>query len=128
MRLIRLGALVGSVVLLVATSVSILNSRSERRNEQDARVTATVLVADQSVESTILRAAAVVELANELTDPDELIGSFSGDVSACISSDDVSRCTDVDLFALSGFGDAAAASVQRGEPVLVVDEEPPTRC
>ena len=123
MRLIRLGALVGSVVLLVATSVSILNSRSERRNEQDARVTATVLVADQSVESTIVRAAAVVELANELTDPDELIRSFRGDVSACVSSDDVPRCTDVDLFALSGFGDAAAASVQRGEPVLVVDEE-----
>lgn len=121
MRLIRLGALVGSVVLLVATSVSIFNDRSERRNERDARATATVLVADQSVESTILRASAVVELANELTDPDELVRSFGGEASACISSEGESRCTDVDLFALSGFGGAAAASVQGGQPALVVD-------
>jgi diguanylate cyclase (GGDEF)-like protein len=122
MRLIRLGALVGSVVLLVATSVSMVNTRSELRNEQDARVRATVLVADQSVESTIARAGAVVELANELTDPDDLVGSFGADVSACTSSDGDPRCTDADLFALSGFGDAAAASVQQQQPALVVDE------
>jgi diguanylate cyclase (GGDEF)-like protein len=122
MRLIRLGALVGSVVLLVATTVSMVNSRSELRSEQDARVLATVLVADQSVESTIARAGAVVELANELTDPAELVTSFGDDVSACTASDDVPRCTDVDLFALSGFGTAAAASVQQREPALVVDE------
>jgi diguanylate cyclase (GGDEF)-like protein len=122
MRLIRLGALVGSVVLLVATSVSMVNNRSELRSEQDARVTATVLLADQSVESTIARAAAVVEVANELTDPSALVGSFGDDVSACISSGDEVRCTDVDLFALSGFGTAAAASVQLGGPALVVDE------
>ncbi len=122
MRLIRLGALVGSVVLLVATSVSMFNDRSELRSEQDARVTATVLVADQSVESTIARAAAVVEVANESTDPAGLVDSFGPDVSACISTGDDVRCTDVDLLALSGFGAAAAASVQRGEPALVVDE------
>lgn len=122
MRLIRLCALVGSVVLLVATSVSMVNNRSELRSEQDARVTATVLVADQSVQSTIVRAVAVVGLANELTDPTELTRSFGADVSACISVEDVSRCTDVDLFALSTFGAAAAGSAQRGEPALVVDE------
>ena len=122
MRLIRLGALVGSVVLLVATLVSMVNNRSELRSEQDARVTATVLVADQSVESTIARAAAAAGLANELTDPDDLVGSFGADVSACTSSDDDPRCTDVDLFALSGFGTAAAASVQREAPAVVVDD------
>jgi hypothetical protein len=122
MRLIRLGALVGSVVLLVATSVSMVNNRSELRSEQDARVTATVLLANQSVESTIARAAAVVDVANESTDPAALVGSFGDDVSACISSGDEVRCTDVDLFALSAFGTAAAASVQLGAPALVVDE------
>ena len=122
MRLIRLGALVGSVVLLVATTVSMFNNRSELRAEQDARVTAAVLVADQSVESTILRAAAVSEMANELTDPADLAESFGADVSACISAADETQCTDVDLFALSGFGEAAAVSVQRGGPALVIDE------
>jgi diguanylate cyclase (GGDEF)-like protein len=122
MRLIRLGALVGSVVLLVATSVSMVNNRSELRREQDARVTASVLAADQSIESTVLRAAAVVELANQTSDPSDLVRSFGGDVAACISTDARPRCTDVDLFALSAFGSAAAASVQRGEPVMVVDE------
>ena len=122
MRLFRLGSLVGSVVVLVATSVSLVGNRSEVRSEQNARVTATVLVADQSVESTIARAAAVVDLANELTDPEHLVGSFDANVSACTSGDDVTRCTDVDLCALSSFGDAAAASVQRGEPALVVDD------
>ena len=84
--------------------------------------TAAVLVADQSVESTITRAAAVASLANELTDPADLAGSFGADVSACISTPDDQRCTDVDLFALSGFGEAAAVSAQRDAPALVVDE------
>jgi hypothetical protein len=123
MRLIRLGALVGSVVLLVATSVSMVNNRSELRSEQNARVIATVLVADQSVESTIARAAAVVRLANESTAPGDLVASFGPDVSACIATDDDDPvCTDVDLFALSGFGAAAAASTQPGVPGLVVDD------
>jgi len=122
MRLIRLGALVGSVILLVATSVSMLNNRSELRRAQDARVTATVLAADQSVESTIARAIAVVALANELTDPADLARSFGADVSACVSVGDTPSCTDVDLFALSTFGAAAAGSAQRSEPAVVVDE------
>ena len=122
MRLIRLGALVGSVVLLVATTVSMFNNRSELRSEQNARVTAAVLVSDQSVESTIIRAAAVSDLANELTDPADLARSFGADVSACVSAGDEARCTDVDLLALSGFGEAAAASTQAGAPALVVDE------
>jgi diguanylate cyclase (GGDEF)-like protein len=122
MRLIRLGALVGSVVLLVATTVSIFSNRSELRSEQDSLLTAAVIVADQSIESTILRAAAVSELANEQTDPADLVASFPDTVFACVSANDQQRCTDVDLAAQSGFGAAAAASAQRQEPALVVDE------
>jgi len=121
MRLIRLGALVGSVVLLVATSVSMLGNRSELRNEQDARVTAAVLVADQSVESTIARAVAVVRLAGESTEPSDLVRSFGADVSACSSVGDQPRCTGADLSTLSGFGEAAAAATRLGEPAVVVD-------
>jgi len=122
MRLIRLGALVGSVVLLVATSVSMLTARSEARREQDARVTATVLVADQSVESTVARAVAIVDLANDSSDPSELVRSFGVDASSCISTDDEPRCTDVNLFALPGFGEASGSSARRGEPAVIVDE------
>ena len=38
MRIIRLGALVGSVVLLVATSVSMVNRRDELRRDVDRDV------------------------------------------------------------------------------------------
>ena len=122
MRLIRLGALVGSVVLLVATTVSMFNNRSELRAEQDARVTAAVLVADQSVESTIARAVAVVRLASESTEPADLVRSFGSDTSACSWAGDETRCTGADLSALSAFGTAAATSVRLGEPALLVDE------
>lgn len=122
MRLIRLGALVGSVVLLVATSVSMFNNRSELQSEQDVRVTASVLVADQSVESTIARAVAVVRLAGELTEPADLVRSFGADASACTSIGDETQCTGADLSALAEFGAAVASSTRLREPALVVDE------
>ena len=122
MRLIRLGALVGSVVLLVATTVSMFNNRSELRAEQDARVTAALLVADQSVESTTVRAVAVVRLATESTEPVDLARSFGSDASACNSVGDDTRCTGADLSALSAFGAAAAMSARLGEPAVVVDQ------
>jgi diguanylate cyclase (GGDEF)-like protein len=122
MRLIRLGALVGSVVLLVATTVSMINDRSGLRSEHDARVTATVLVADQSVESTISRAAALSGLTNELTDPVELAQALGAGASACVADGNEPRCTDVDLFAQSVFGEAAAASARLDAPAVVVDD------
>jgi diguanylate cyclase (GGDEF)-like protein len=122
MRLIRIGALVGSVVLLVATLVSMINQRSQSQTEQQARVTAAVLVADQSVESTVLRGLTAVGLANALTDPSEMASAFGPDASACITTADSSACTDGDLSALDAFGSAAATSSQRGEPSVIVDE------
>jgi diguanylate cyclase (GGDEF)-like protein len=122
MRLIRLGALVGSVVLLVATSVSMFDKRAELRNEQDLRVTAAVLTAEQSIESTVVRAIAVVEIADAGTDPADLTRSFDGDVSACIADAQGDRCAGADLFATTAFGTAATASVQRGAAALTVDE------
>jgi diguanylate cyclase (GGDEF)-like protein len=122
MRLLRIGALVGSVVLLVATTVSMVNQRAQQRGEQDARVTATAELADQSVESTIMRSLAVAEVATTDVDPDALVASFGDDASACVVAADVERCTGPDLSATTAFGDAAGASLARGGPAIVVDE------
>ena len=121
MRLVRLGALVGSVVLLVATTVSMFNQRSEQRSEQEARVTATVLIADQSVQSTITRALAVVDAASAGTDPATVASSFGSDAAACMISAADERCTAGDLTATSAFGDVVSAAVERGGPAIVVD-------
>jgi diguanylate cyclase (GGDEF)-like protein len=122
MRLLRLGALVGSVVLLVAMSVSLVNKRSELRDEQDARVVAAALAVEQSVESTLARAAVAVDLANELTDPSELVMSFADDAAGCLVTDEVRDCPDAGMFEASDFESAARRSEQSGAPVFVVDE------
>ena len=122
MRLFRLGALVGSVVLLAAMTVSLVNKRSELRGEQDARVVATALVVEQSVESTVARAAVVVDLANELTTPSELLRSFGDGAAGCITTNQVRDCTDPDILEAQDLALAAARSEQRGVPVFDVDE------
>ena len=122
MRLIRIGALVGSVILLVATTVSLVNKRSELREEQDARVGAAAQLADQSVWATVTRAMALVEVGSADTDPDALVRSFGAGTSACVVTATEHRCSDVDLVALTTFGDAAAASVGHDGPAVVVDE------
>jgi len=121
-RLFRLGALVGSVVVLVATLVSMVNQRAEQRAEQQARVTSTVLLADQSVQNTVLRALAVVDVVTADTDPATIIRSFADGASACVQSEAGDRCTAGDLTATSAFGDAVGDAVERGEPAIVVDD------
>lgn len=120
MRLIRLCALVGSVVLLVATTVSLINKRSELRQEQDARVAAAAQLAEVASWSTVFRALSLTEAANESTDPERLVASFAGGASACVVAADA-RCTAADLVAVRGFEDAAARSVERGAAALHVD-------
>ncbi len=122
MRLIRIGALVGSVILLVATTVSMVNKRAEQRAEQNARAVATVLMADQAVDSAIVRAMAVVEVATAETDLESITSSFGDAAEACITAAGVDRCTGSDLGASSVFGGAVAASVESGGPAVVVDD------
>ena len=121
MRLIRLGALVGSLVLLVATTVSLIDKRSELRAEQDARVVASLRLGEQSVSSTIGRAVALAVAANDQTDPAALARSFGDDAEACVVVASDHRCSGSDLVALPSFGDAAAASVTARRPALAVD-------
>jgi diguanylate cyclase (GGDEF)-like protein len=123
MRLVRLGALFGSVVLLVATSVSMVNKRSELRGEQDARVVAAMLIAGQSVESTLLRAEALAETAGAESTPTEIVASFGDSAAACVVTESSERCTGADLLGMATFGVAAEQSVELGgRSVVVVDE------
>jgi diguanylate cyclase (GGDEF)-like protein len=122
MRLLRIGALVGSVVLLVATTVSMVNQRAQQRAEQDARVTATVEFADQSIDATMLRALAVADVATADADPAALVASFGDGASACIVSADTERCTGPDLGATIAFGEAAGRSLASSGPAIVVDD------
>jgi diguanylate cyclase (GGDEF)-like protein len=80
-----------------------------------------VVVAYQSVASTVLRATAVVDVATAATDPESLTRWFGGAASACVIDAEGSRCTGVDLSASSSFGDGARASVELDGPAVVVD-------
>lgn len=112
----------GSIVLLVATTVAIINKRSEVQDEQGARVTAAVQVAEQSVWSTVVRAQALAEAATAGTAPEALVSSFGEDASACVIAGADARCTDNDLSALAAYGEAAAASVEAGGAAAVIDQ------
>jgi len=122
MRLVRLGALVGSVVLLVATTVSMVTQRAQRSAEQEARAVATVTVVDQAVDSVVLRALAVVDAAAADSDPTSLVRSFGSGADACIFVESEARCSGPDLGTSSAFGVAVAESAERSVPVVIVDE------
>jgi diguanylate cyclase (GGDEF)-like protein len=113
MRVTRWCALGASVALVAATSVSMINHRSDSRSEQDARVTAAVLVADQSVQSTLARAVAVVQLTDDLTNPAEkqapmLVVDESTDSILVVSRDVVTSALRLSVSALI---DAQAAAI-----------------
>lgn len=130
MKLLRLGALVGSIVLLVATSITMINKRSEARSELDDRATAAAFVAAESTRSTIDRAAAVVAVAAESSDVtdlsdgtlDAMVASFPG-ASACVVDAAGERCTGPSLLATEAFEDGTQESIgQQGAPVVAADE------
>jgi diguanylate cyclase (GGDEF)-like protein len=121
-RLIRIGALVGSVILLVATTVSMVNKRAEQRAEQNARAIATVLMGDQAVNNAIVRAMAVVDVATVDTDLEAVTRTFGDTAETCISAAGVARCSGRDLGASSALGGAVAASVESGGAAVAVDD------
>ena len=116
MRLVRLGALFGSLVLLVATLVSLINQRDALYAEQDTRVSSAATTATNSIQTTVLRARAVVEVATDATTPEILLRSFDDTVQACVGE----RCSGSDLVALDAY-EAAAAAVSAGDSVTVID-------
>ncbi len=122
MRFIRLAALVGSLVLLVATAISVVNRRGEIREDQAARVEQSSLLVSQSVRNTItqlrqdVHLAAIAATGPNLDDralADELVAFFP-DAEAC--SGDASGCTGADLFSLREVDDLATRSIQIDAP------------
>jgi hypothetical protein len=81
---IRVGALVGSLMLLVATLVALVDHRSDRYSEQDMRAQTAAAMASNSVQDTVLRARAVLAVSTANTSPEELLATFGATVEACV--------------------------------------------
>ncbi len=111
-----MGALFGSLILLVATLASLINQRNTLYEEQDTRVTSAAITATNSVRNTVERARAVVEVASDATTPAALLRTFDISAQACVGQ----RCSGPDLAANESFG-SAAADVLPGGSVAVVD-------
>ncbi len=111
----------GSVILLVLTTLSMVDKRAEQQTEQTARAVATILMADQAIESAIVRAMAVVDVATARSDPESVARSFGAAAQACIIDSGTNRCTGADLGSSDAFGSAVAASVERRGPAVTVD-------
>ncbi len=123
MRLVRLAALFGSVVLLVTVSVSMFDVRSERRSEIDAAVVVAASATSEEVAATMRQAAALIEAGNSGTDPAAIAASFVEPVSACVVSDSGRSCTGRDLAAGSAFGQAAEQAGANGGAVGIAQPE-----
>ena len=122
MRIIRLAALVGSLVLLAASSVSLINRRSQLFDELDVRVSSAVTVATNSINSALIRARAVADLANESSTLDEVLASFEDTSSACVGPTGNLNCSGSDLSTFSQYGAAAGISAANGgRAAAVVD-------
>lgn len=118
MRFIRLAALVGSLVLLVATAISVVNRRGDIRDEQAADVARSAELVSLAVRNTVDQLRHDVHLAAlAATNPalddralaDELVRFFPG-AEAC--SGDASGCTGANLFSLGEVADLANQSAQ----------------
>jgi hypothetical protein len=111
MRIVRVAALVGSLILLVATAVSLINRRGDVRDEQLARVEVVSNITEQSVRETLDNVAHLVDLAalamldidtgteEGVTAAGRIADSLAQAVSgsdACVSASPL-VCTDTDL-------------------------------
>ncbi len=128
MRIVRLVALVGSLILLVATSVSLINRRSEVRGEQIERVELASTVAEQSIRASLTSASELVDLA-ALAMVDVDVDTDEGLVAARRIADELVRlipeseacvnqtplvCTGTNLLSVESVSDLA---VQSARPV-----------
>jgi diguanylate cyclase (GGDEF)-like protein len=130
MKFVRLGALFGSIVLLVATSITMFGKRSQMRAELDSRAVAAAFVAAESVQSTIDRSVAVVDVAAQSTDVssgsdstiEALVLSFDGG-QACVVDAAGERCTGPILFGTDAFQQGSQLSTDLGGRAAVVADE-----
>jgi diguanylate cyclase (GGDEF)-like protein len=120
MRIIRMAALIGSLVLLVGTMISILNRRDDLSDEYDLQLRAASVLATNAVENAVERASAVATVAGAETGP-EALEVFAVPVDACVVSGGSTSCSGSDLTALAAFHTAQHAAGADGEAVAVID-------
>jgi hypothetical protein len=116
MRFIRLAALVGSLVLLVATAMSVVHRRGDIRDDQLARVEQASTMSGLAVRGSVSRLRQDAHLtavasvrsvdANDRALAEELVRFFP-DAEACVGTT-AAGCTGADLFALELVADLAS--------------------
>lgn len=119
MRFIRLAALVGSLVLLVATAISVVNRRGDIRDEQAASVEQSALLVSQSVRTTVtqlrqdvhLAAIAAAEPNLDVRSLADQLVRFFPDAEACAGTT-ASGCTGANLFSLDEVDELAGESLR----------------
>src|SRR6187431_191327 len=106
-----------------------IDKRSHLRSDLDSRAVAAAYVASESVQSTIDRAVAVVDVASESSDVsndsdntiDEIVASFEG-AEACVIDAAGDSCTGPSLLGSDAFEEGTQISRdQAGEPAVVAD-------
>ena len=126
MRLVRLVALFGSLLLLVVTTVSLLNRRAENRSDQISKVQASADLITVAVRANVNSTREAVEIAGvaasaPVVDRSRLaaeVATMLTDSEACVGAS-VAECTGADLFALEQIQELAPRSVD--EAIAVVD-------
>jgi len=136
MRVLRLAALLGSLILLVATAVAMINRRGDVRVEQVARVELTSTVAEASVRATIdglnelveLTAVAAAGLDEGTEDGAAAVGALTEQLAASVPGSeacvvlDSAVCTDAPLFTLDTVSELGVESAARA----AAGDVPPT--
>jgi diguanylate cyclase (GGDEF)-like protein len=103
MRFIRMGALVGSLVLIITTLISIVNRRDDLHEAYDLQLAAASVLVTNGVESTLDRAVAIASVAPADIDPESL-GKFAAPVDVCvIDGDGRADCTGDDLTQIEAY-------------------------
>jgi diguanylate cyclase (GGDEF)-like protein len=123
-KFVRLAALFGSIVLIVATTVTMIEKRSDSHGRQDDRVAGAALVVTQSAQATIDRAKALTDLAAtttsvEAVDLGALTRSIEG-AQACVVNDIKERCSGPSLTAAGTYDRARQLSQTSGGLAVAV--------
>jgi len=123
-----MGALVGSLVLLVTTLISIVNRRDDLNDEYDLQLAAAIVLVTNGVESTLDRAVAIASVAPADVDPESL-DMFAAPVDVCvIQADGRADCNGDDLTLIEAYHLVERQLANRvgdatGRAVAVVDGE-----
>lgn len=128
MRFVRLAALFGSLMLLAATTVSLINRRAENRSDQIARVESSADVLTVAVRENIastrdtvaIAGLAAASLPEQRLEFAAELGSIFDDSEACVGTS-VTECTGSDLFSLAVIGDLATQASTGNESVVAID-------